>query len=68
MVYSWLNQSFLNSEAALFTTAKNISEFLVVITKGLTASLSLDEALPVVRDLAYNLDPASGPSTEGVEQ
>lgn len=40
----------LNSKADLFTTSKNLSEFLVVVTKGLTVSLSVDDALLAVND------------------
>lgn len=40
----------LNLEADLFTTSKNLSEFLAVVTKGHTVSLSIDDALLAIND------------------
>ncbi len=39
-----------NSDYGLFTTSKNLSEFLAVVTKGQVISLSIDEALAVSKD------------------
>jgi len=40
----------LNSNLELFTTSKNLSEFLAVITRIPDSSLSIDEALTIIRD------------------
>jgi len=39
-----------NPEADLFTTSKNLSEFLAVVTKGHTVSLSIEDALLAIND------------------
>lgn len=41
---------FLNPHLELYTTAKNISEFLAVVTRAPKPALSLDDALKVIDD------------------
>ena len=46
-----------NSNLELFTTSKNLSEFLSVITRIPDSSLLLDEALTIVQDLLFKYKP-----------
>jgi len=43
-----------SSEHSLFTTSKNLSEFLVVLTRGVVAPVSVEEALLLLEDLLKN--------------
>lgn len=40
-----------NPEHSLFTTSKNLSEFLVVLTRGVAAPVSVEDALLLLEDL-----------------
>jgi len=48
--YSKSQKLLYRSDYALFTTSKNLSEFLAVVTKGPVVSLSIDDALAVLAD------------------
>lgn len=52
--YSKSQALLYDSDYALFTTSKNLSEFLAVVTKGQVASLSIEEALAVLEDYDDN--------------
>ena len=45
----------LNSENELYTTSKNISEFLVVLTKAKSIKITVIEALDILSDLLTNI-------------
>ena len=42
----------LDSDDELFTSSKNLTEFLVVVTRGRTVSLSIEDALAVLEDFS----------------
>jgi len=42
----------LDSDDELFTSSKNLTEFLVVVTRGRTGSLSIEDALAVLEDFS----------------
>lgn len=48
--YTKAQSVLYDSNSILFTTSKNLSEFLVVITKGVNAATSVGEALAVLND------------------
>jgi predicted nucleic acid-binding protein len=53
--HSPASQLLHGEEHELFTTSKNISEFLTVVTKPLPKALSIDEALNAIEDITSNL-------------
>ncbi len=42
----------LDSDDELFTSSKNLTEFLAVVTRGRTVSLSIEDALAVLEDFS----------------
>ncbi|KHE93765.1 MAG: type II toxin-antitoxin system VapC family toxin [Candidatus Scalindua rubra] len=44
----------LSSEYKLYTTSKNLSEFLVVLTRGIEVPVSIEDALSSLEDLITN--------------
>lgn len=48
--YSKSQKLLYDSDYSLYTTSKNLSEFLAVVTKGPVVSLSIDDALAVLED------------------
>ena len=46
------SHQLLDSNFDLFTTSKNLSEFLAVVTRGKPISLSIENALAVVKDFS----------------
>lgn len=52
--YSSAQKLLYDSGAKLYTTMKNISEFLSVVTRGKPPALSVDEALLVLQDFQEN--------------
>ena len=64
LVYSVDEDSKFNSRAIklltnpnynLYTTSKNLSEFLVVLTRGIEVPLNIIEAIDLLEDLMANL-------------
>ena len=49
------NNLILSSEYKLYTTSKNLSEFLVVLTRGIEVPVSIKDALISLEDLIMNL-------------
>ncbi|MGR3309574.1 MAG: type II toxin-antitoxin system VapC family toxin [Candidatus Brocadiales bacterium] len=50
--YSKSRKLLLNSNFDLFTTSKNLSEFLVVVTRGRVISLSIEDAIAAIKDFS----------------
>ncbi len=59
-----------SSEYSLFTTSKNLSEFLVVLTRGVVAPVPVEEALLLLEELMTNFTVLypSGSSRKVLEQ
>jgi predicted nucleic acid-binding protein len=53
--YSKSNDLILSSEYKLYTTSKNLSEFLVVLTRAIEVPVSIEDALTSLEDLIMNL-------------
>ncbi len=49
--YSISRDLILSTEYKLYTTSKNLSEFLVVLTRGIVVPVSTEEALTSLEDL-----------------
>ncbi len=54
-VFYAASRTILDSEDNLFTTSKNLSEFLAVITRAPVISLSIEDALAALDDLTNRL-------------
>ncbi|WP_417914929.1 type II toxin-antitoxin system VapC family toxin [Candidatus Electronema sp. JM] len=68
--HSAAEQVVRNSEYSLFTTSKNLSEFLVVLTRGAVAPVPVEDALLLLEDLLENFTVLypSGSSRKVLEQ
>ena len=52
--YSKSQEILFNSNSQLFTSSKNLSEFLSVVTRSPTNALSIEDALAAIEDFSNN--------------